>query len=338
MDGIGVSHVLVTGSTGLVGSHVVDNLLRRGIKVRAVARSKAKADLFSASRAKFASLLEFLFIDDLTTPGVFNDAVVGVDGIIHIASPLNYNVESYERDLILPAIQGVQSILEAAAQSNVKRLVITSSFGAVLDMAREESLPWVYSAKDWNPITFGEATALTATPQDAYRGSKTMAEQAAWRFIEEKKPQFDLVTLCPSMVFGPLANTPSSIQELNESNKLLWKVASGGASTPLPPCRFNFWIDVRDLAEVHVQALLNKQCGGKRYLPVAPEPFTYQMVSEIIQESFPALKGKVSSGVQEVKTHISADMDAMMKDFPTVKYRTFKETVSDFIGQISSFL
>lgn len=80
------SHVLVTGSTGLVGSHVVDNLLRRGIKVRAVARSKAKADLFSASRAKFASLLEFLFIDDLTTPGVFNDAVVGVDGIIHIAS------------------------------------------------------------------------------------------------------------------------------------------------------------------------------------------------------------------------------------------------------------
>ncbi|KAI1206328.1 dihydroflavonol-4-reductase [Annulohypoxylon truncatum] len=335
---MGTSRVLVTGATGLVGSHVVDNLLNRGIKVRAAARSKQKADLFLASRLKFASLLEFFLIDDLTTPGIFNDAVVGVDGIIHIASPLNYSVDDYEKDLIQPAIQGVRSILQAATQSDVKRIVITSSFGAVLDMAREESLPWVYSSNDWNPITLEEAIAPTATPQDAYRASKKMAEKEAWGFVEDKKPQFDLVTLCPSMVFGPLANAPSSIQALNESNKLLWKVASSGVSAPLPPCRFNFWIDVRDLAEIHVQSLLNESCGGKRYMPVAPEPFTYQMASEIMKESFPKLQGKISSGTQEVKTHISADMELMMKDFPTIKYKTFRETVVDFIDQISPLL
>ncbi|KAI1102512.1 dihydroflavonol-4-reductase [Jackrogersella minutella] len=332
-----MSYVLVSGATGLVGSHVVDNLLGRGIRVRAVARSKHKADYFLAARPQYASQLDFFFIDDLNTPGVFRHAVEGIDGIIHVASPLNYNVESYEKDLILPAIQGVRSVLEAAMESDVKRVVLTSSFGAVLDMTREESLPWVYSSKDWNPITFEEAISSTATPQDAYRGSKTMAEKAAWKFVEEKKPKFDLVTLCPSMVFGPLATAPTSIQDLNESNRILWRVASSGPSAPLPPCRFNFWIDVRDVAEIHVQSLLNKSCGGKRYVPVAPEPFTYQMASEIMSEAFPSLQAKISSGVQEVKNHIQADREPFEKDFPTVKFRTFKETVIDFVNQVSAF-
>lgn len=78
--------MLVTGSTGLVGAHVVDNLLKRGIRVRAIARSKAKADRMLKSRPQYAQLLEFEFIDDLTTPGVFDNAVKGIDGVIHIAS------------------------------------------------------------------------------------------------------------------------------------------------------------------------------------------------------------------------------------------------------------
>ena len=80
------SQVLVTGATGLVGSHVVDTLLRRGIKVRAVARSKQKADIFLAARSQYTSQLSFYFIDDLNTPGIFQDAVKDVDGVIHVAS------------------------------------------------------------------------------------------------------------------------------------------------------------------------------------------------------------------------------------------------------------
>lgn len=139
------------------------------------------------------------------------------------------------------------------------------------------------------------------------------------------------------MVFGPLADAPSSIKELNESNRLLWRVASSGPSEPLPPCRFNFWIDVRDLAEIHVQSLLNEACGGKRYVPVAPEPFTYQKASEIMNEAFPSLKGKISSGTQEIKTHIKADLDPVEKDFPGLKFKTFKETVVDFTSQVVAF-
>ena len=249
--------------------------------------------------------------------------------------PLKYDVEDYERDLIQPAIQGARSVMEASMNSGVKRVVLTSSFGAVLDMARPESTPWTYSSKDWNPITVQEATAPTATPQDAYRASKTIAEQEAWKFVKEKKPQFDLVTLCPSMVFGPLAVPPKSTAELNESNRMLWRVASGDPSAPLPPCRFNFWIDVRDLAEIHVQALLNGPCGGKRYVPVAPEPFTYQRASEIMSDAFPSLRGKIATGVQVVKSHIQADTGDMKEDFPGFRFKTFRETVIDFVDQVS---
>lgn len=80
------SYVLVTGGTGLVGAHVVDNLLNRGIRVRAVARSKAKAERMLQARPQHANLLDFSFIDDLTSPGAFDEAAKGIDGVIHIAS------------------------------------------------------------------------------------------------------------------------------------------------------------------------------------------------------------------------------------------------------------
>ncbi|KAF7562895.1 hypothetical protein G7046_g1238 [Stylonectria norvegica] len=313
----------------------MDNLLQKGIRVRAVVRSKAKAERLLSSRKKYSRQLTFYYIDDLTTQGVFDEAVDGIDGVIHIASPLNYNVADKEKELVIPAIQGVQSILDASLGSSVKRVVMTSSFGAVLDMERAESTPYTYSPSDWNPITYSEAISPDATPQDAYRGSKVFAEQGAWDFMKKNTPQFDLVTLCPSMVFGPVAGPLHSPQDLNESNSILWRVATGGTSQQLPPARFNFWIDVRDLAEIHIQALFSQNAGGKRFLPVAPEKFNYEIASKIMAEEFPTLgvDGRIVSGTQKIKDHVNADT-AMNGSFPDMKYRTFRETVKDLIGQI----
>lgn len=80
------SYVLVTGATGLIGAHVVDNLLSKGIKVRAVARSKDKATAFLSERPVHAANLDFFFINDLTDENAFDDAVKEVDEVIHIAS------------------------------------------------------------------------------------------------------------------------------------------------------------------------------------------------------------------------------------------------------------
>lgn len=243
-----------------------------------------------------------------------------------------------EKELIIPAIRGVQALLEACKGSSVSRVVMTSSFGAILDMGREEMMPYTYSSHDWNPITYAEAANPAASPQDAYRGSKVFAEQAAWAFVKTERPSFDLVTLCPSMIFGPVVGGFATPGELNESNKLLWKVANGGAlaaPSPLPPARFNFWIDVRDLAEIHVQALLSDKAGGKRYMPVAPDKFNYQLVSEIIRRDIPEWPTeRVSVGNQPLKNHINADYGDMEADFPLIEYHSLKETVVDFMKQV----
>lgn len=243
-----------------------------------------------------------------------------------------------EKELIIPAIEGVKSILNASLKSaTVKRVVITSSFGSVLDMSHSEEAPYTYSARDWNPITYAEGANASATPQDAYRASKTLAEQEAWNFMKEKSPAFDLVTLCPSMVFGPVATPISSASDLNESNAVLWSVATGGPTAPLPPARFNFWIDVRDLAEVHVAAAFNPQAGGKRYIPVSPEKFTYEMASDIIRREFPEWGEKEARrGSQRIKDHLSVDLSDVQRDFPELAFTSFQNTVIDLIKQVGT--
>lgn len=78
--------VLVTGATGFIGAHIVDNLLSRGLKVRGATRSSAKGDAMIKARPQYAGQLEFFQIQDFESPGGLEDAVKGVDAIIHTAS------------------------------------------------------------------------------------------------------------------------------------------------------------------------------------------------------------------------------------------------------------
>ena len=85
--------MLVTGATGFIGAHVVDELLRRGLKVRGTTRTLAKAERFLQSRSSFADRLEVVTTPDLTTPGVFDEVVKGVDAVIHTASVNSFTLE-----------------------------------------------------------------------------------------------------------------------------------------------------------------------------------------------------------------------------------------------------
>ncbi len=79
-------YILVTGTTGFIGAHVTDELLRRGHKVRGVARSAIKADQMIQARPQHHGRLDFVIIEDLAQPGVFDESAKDVDGIIHCAS------------------------------------------------------------------------------------------------------------------------------------------------------------------------------------------------------------------------------------------------------------
>ncbi|KAJ5469380.1 hypothetical protein N7539_008998 [Penicillium diatomitis] len=329
-------HVLVTGSTGFIGAHVVDNLLAKGFRVRGATRSASKGEQMKAVRPQYASLLEFVTVQDFSHIGVFDAVMDGIDAVIHVASPFFYNTTDNEKDLILPAINGVKSILSASAQSGskVRRIVLTSSFASVLDVDRNPPPDFVYTAEHWNPLSYETAIDPGSSSVVAYRGSKKFAELAAWEFIKTNAPRFDLVTLCPPMVFGPTVHPVSSVDQLNESNAVLWSVAAG--ADPLPTARVPAWVDVRDLAEAHVQALMSPGAGGKRYIPVSPEPFSYESAADIIKDQFEWAVDSVTRDYEAGKkpqASYGVDGETVARELH-FRYHRFRETVVDFVVQV----
>jgi nucleoside-diphosphate-sugar epimerase len=324
--------VLVTGGTGFIGAHIVDQLLERGIEVRLAVRSSTKGEQFVKARPELANKIEVFEIPDFENEAAanpFTEAAQGVDGVIHTASPFRYNVTDVEKELVRPAINGAKMMLEACnAAKSVERLVLTSSFASVLDVTKNPGPTFKYTAKDWNPITYEEA--IHGTPLTAYRGSKKFAELAAWDFVKDKQRHFDLVTFCPPMVFGPVVHPVASIKELNESNYQLWKVAAG--EDPLPEARVPVWIDVRDLAKAHVEGLLRPEVGGRRYVLCAKDKFSYEKAAKILHELG---LGHPTDNYDKSRVELESfglDYDTAAKDLG-LTYRTFDETVEEAISQ-----
>lgn len=246
--------------------------------------------------------------------------------------PLTYDTTDNEKELIIPAINGVKAILSAAARTGrVKRIVLTSSFASVIDVGKQPGAGFKYTSADWNPLTYEAACAPGTSAVVAYRGSKKFAELEAWNFIEQEKPSFNLVTFCPPMTFGPVVHDVRNAAELNESNANLWKVAVG---EPLPEARVPVWVDVRDLAQAHVEALLSEKAGGRRYTIAASDKFSYELAASIMRKHFKWAKNQVID-IDDAKAPESYDLDneAVSKDL-RVQFRPFESTVVDLFADL----
>lgn len=239
--------------------------------------------------------------------------------------PLTYDTTNNEKELIIPAINGVRAILSAAAKTGrVQRVVLTSSFASVIDVSKQRSPDFTYNATHWNPLTYEEACAPGTSAVVAYRGSKKFAELEAWNFIEQQKPSFDLVTFCPPMTFGPVVHDVRNAAELNESNANLWKVAVG---EPLPEARVPVWVDVRDLAQAHVEALLSERAGGKRYTIAASDKFSYELAASILRKHFKSAKDQVID-IDDAKAPESYDLEnKTVSEDLGLRFRPFESSV-----------
>jgi dihydroflavonol-4-reductase len=177
--------------------------------------------------------------------------VRGCAAVFHTASPYIIQVDDPQRDLVDPAVNGTLGVLRAcAAAPDVARVVLTSSMAAVTD---EPDAGRVLTEADWN-----ERSTLTRNP---YYLSKTLAERAAWEFVRERTPAWDLVAINPFLVIGP-----SLSRALNPSNKVLADLLRG----VYPGVMRLTWgfVDVRDVAEAHVRAMDAAAAAG-RYLCAA---------------------------------------------------------------------
>jgi dihydroflavonol-4-reductase len=193
---------------------------------------------------------------DLLMPATLTAAVAGCEVVFHTASPYVLTVADPQKDLVDPAVNGTTSVLAScAATPSVRRVVLTSSLAAVTD---EPDSTRVLTEADWN--------TKSTLDRNPYYLSKTLAERAAWAFVERERPTFDLVALNPFLVMGPSLGPGANV-----SNQIVADLVNG----VYPAIVSLTWgvIDVRDLAEAHVRAAEVASASG-RYL-LANEPVSW---------------------------------------------------------------
>ena len=214
-------------------------------------------------------------VPDLAAADAFDEVVAreaeGLTYVQHTASPFHYGWSDARTELLDPALEGTRSGLRAGARHapSVRRVVITSSFAAVLSADALQDPAHVFSEADWNPLTYEDG--LRGDKATAYRASKTVAERAAWDFVAAEKPGFDLATVNPPLVFGPLAHHVGSLAAVNTSNQRVVDLVTGKwrAAGEIPPSGVFLWVDVRDVALAHANAMERPAAGGKRFFVVA---------------------------------------------------------------------
>ena len=290
--------VLLTGGSGFIATHCLDTLLARGHSVVTTARSQTKIDKIKASHPGVGKdKLDFAIVEDIAQEGAFADAVKSdppFDAVLHTASPFHFNAKDVKKDLLDPAVVGTTDILKQIKKSvpTCKRVVITSSFASIVNPSKGAWPEKTYTDEDWSPITLEQAQE---TPQAGYRASKKFAEEAAWDFVKKEKPQFSIATLCPPLVFGPINPRLQTLDSLNTSNERVRDMLAGKMKDKLSPTGTYIWIDVRDLAKLHVLAMEKPEAGNQRFFTTAGL-FCNEEVVEVIATEFPEYKDKLPSG------------------------------------------
>jgi nucleoside-diphosphate-sugar epimerase len=248
-----MSTVLVTGGSGFVGSHVILQLLAAGYDVRTTVRSLKREEMVRAmlkgAGAEAGQRLAF-FAADLERDAGWADAVAGCDYVIHVASPIPAAAPKTEDELIVPARNGVLRVLKAARDAKVKRVVLTSSCGAIYYGHPAQTAP--FDETSWTN-TGGEMSA--------YVRSKAIAERAAWDFMAAEGDGLELAVINPAGIFGPVLGTDSS-----SSIELVTRLMRG-----MPGCpRLYFGVvDVRDVADLHLRAMTDPAAKGERFIAVS---------------------------------------------------------------------
>ncbi|KAI6084241.1 NAD(P)-binding protein [Hypoxylon rubiginosum] len=288
-----MTKVLLTGGSGFIAAHVLDLLLKRGYEVVTTVRSETKA---SQIKAKYpGAKLSVAIVPDIAQLGAFDDVIAsnpGLDYVQHTASPFHFKWTDAKTELLDPAINGTNSVLSAVKKHapGVKRVVVTSSFASIVSDAGLTDPTKVFSEADWNPSTYEDG--LTGSPATSYRVSKKEAEKAAWDFVAAEKPNFDVATICPPLVFGPVAHHLDSLAGINTSNARYVDLIQGKWASEIPASGVYLWVDVRDVALAHVEAMERPEAGGKRFFTTAGH-YSNKKIAQVVRDSFPDLADKL---------------------------------------------
>jgi dihydroflavonol-4-reductase len=277
------STVLVTGGTGFLGGWCVAELLKRGHEVRTtvrdLAREQAVRDAVAAAGAQDGARLT-VHAADLTSDDGWAQAADGCRYVLHVASPFPPVQPKDPDELIVPARDGALRVLRAALDAGAERVVMTSSVAAI--RGKRPSTPQTpWTEADW---TDGNDTSRTP-----YVRSKTLAEQAAWEHVRSAGAEDRLAVVNPGAIIGPALNDDHSYS-LQAIQRLV-----NGSMPAAPRLGFTF-VDVRDVAELHLLAMTSPAAGGERF--IAADQFLWVAdVARVLRERLGDQASKVPTRV-----------------------------------------
>jgi nucleoside-diphosphate-sugar epimerase len=273
-----MSTILVTGGSGFIGCHCVLQLLAAGHQVRTTVRNlKREPDVRAMLReggAEPGDRLSFIAAD-LEDDRGWPEAVTGCQYVLHVASPLPASLPKHEDELIVPAREGALRVLRAAGQAGVKRVVLTSSFGAIGYGHRPRKAP--FSEADWTELN---------DHVTAYIKSKTIAERAAWDFIARERGSLELSVINPVVVLGPVLGPDYS------TSILLVQRLLDGAIPGCPKLYFGV-VDVRDVADIHLRAMTDPAAKGERFLATAGDFMSKRDIAKVLKDRLGAAAKRV---------------------------------------------
>lgn len=265
--------VLVTGGTGFVGFHTILQLLRQGYTVKTTVRSLAKTEIV-INALKEAGITDFeklsFFEADLIADTGWDLALKNCDFVLHVASPFPLVEPEDENELIIPARDGSLRVMKFAKNAGVKRVVLTSSFAAIGYSKNPKG--HIFTEEDW-------------TDENAeikpYIKSKTIAEKAAWDFIKKQGGDLELTVVNPVGIFGPVIGNiyPASYEGVI-------KGIMEGKVTESPAFTFGV-VDVRDVAAIHIKAMLHPKANGQRFLATADGAVSFSDIAQLIKNERP---------------------------------------------------
>lgn len=243
--------VLVTGGSGYIAGYVIAALIARGFAVRATIRSLSREAEVRATLKKITDPSGIQFVAaDLNEDAGWAEAVAGCTYVQHVASPIPVADPKHDDELVRPARDGALRVMRAARDAGVKRVVMTASVASIAYGHGNRTTP--YTEEDWT-----DETNLTAT--SPYVRSKTIAERAVRDWFKREGGALELVTIHPGLVLGAVLGS-----DFSTSVEAIKKLLEG--SVPGLPKLGWAIVDVRDVADMHVAAMLAPGVAGERFI------------------------------------------------------------------------
>ncbi|MEY3620249.1 MAG: hypothetical protein RLZZ391_615 [Bacteroidota bacterium] len=241
--------IFVTGASGLVGSHLIQSLLSKGKKVRALYRQAVPV---------FAGAEQCDWVKgDILDPIGLNEALEGVDYVYHCAAIVSFAPGAAEK-MLHSNVEGTANVVNACLTQKVKKLIFVSSVAALGRIRETEAID---ESMHWTP----------ETSNSVYGQSKYLAELEVWRAMEEGLP---MAIVNPVIILGAGDwNNGSSGIFKSAYNEFPWY--TGGMSG---------FVDVLDVVDA-MQLLMESDITGQRYV-LSADNLAYRTLFNSIATAF----------------------------------------------------